>query len=150
MIVLREAEASEASDLTELCLRSKAVWGYSSDFLRACVEELTITPEMMNPERLMVATDQDRAVGLVQIEMHGQTCSLEKLFVDSDVLRSGIGRTMYDWARTTAKRLGAEVLVIDADPEAAAFYRRMGAVDAGSAPSASIPGRRLPRLNALL
>jgi len=38
------------------------------------------------------------------------------------------------------------VLVIDADPDAADFYRRMGAVDAGSVASGSISGRVIPRL----
>lgn len=37
-------------------------------------------------------------------------------------------------------------LTVDADPDAAPFYRRMGARDDGQAASGSIPGRLLPRL----
>ena len=36
--------------------------------------------------------------------------------------------------------------MIEADPDAAPFYRRMGAQDVGLAPSGSIPGRMLPKL----
>ena len=36
--------------------------------------------------------------------------------------------------------------MIDSDPEARPFYEAMGAVLVGDSPSASIPGRRLPRL----
>jgi hypothetical protein len=37
-------------------------------------------------------------------------------------------------------------MVIEADPDAVGFYRRLGAVDYGTAPSGSIPGRLIPRL----
>ena len=40
----------------------------------------------------------------------------------------------------------AAELRIEADPEAVPFYQRMGAKITGSAPSGSIPGRRLPLL----
>jgi hypothetical protein len=42
--------------------------------------------------------------------------------------------------------MGADRLLIEADLEAAPFYRRMGAHDYGLAPSGSIPGRMLPKL----
>jgi hypothetical protein len=37
-------------------------------------------------------------------------------------------------------------MIIEADPDAAPFYRLMGARHTGFAPSQSIPGRMLPRL----
>jgi hypothetical protein len=37
-------------------------------------------------------------------------------------------------------------MIIEADPDAAPFYRRLGARDAGLAPSGSIAGRMLPKL----
>lgn len=37
-------------------------------------------------------------------------------------------------------------MTIDADPGAADFYRRLGAIDDGVAASTVIPGRFLPRL----
>ena len=36
MIVLRPADPSEAALLTDLCLRSKAVWGYDAAFMARC------------------------------------------------------------------------------------------------------------------
>nr|WP_211354784.1 hypothetical protein [Stackebrandtia albiflava] len=38
----------------------------------------------------------------------------------------------------------------DADPGAEPFYRRMGAVRIGEAPSGSVPGRVLPRMTVRL
>ena len=63
------------------------------------------------------------------------------------MLRTGPGRKLLDWAKATARAAGAPALVIEADPDAAEFYRRMGAVDDGVVPSGSIPGRLIPRLN---
>ena len=43
-----------------------------------------------------------------------------------------------------ARRRGAGRLTILADPNAAAFYERAGAVRIGEAPSDAVPGRLLP------
>ena len=69
-----------------------------------------------------------------------------KLFVEPSALRSGVGKALLVWATDVAKELGATRLIIDADPDAAPFYRRMGAYDVGQAPSGSAPGRVLPKL----
>jgi hypothetical protein len=44
----------------------------------------------------------------------------------------------------------AVTMMIEADPDAAGFYRLMGAADDGIAPSGSIRGRLLPRLRVQL
>ena len=61
-------------------------------------------------------------------------------------LGEGTGKMLYVWACRFAQGLGARELVIEADPDAAPFYRHMGAEPAGEAESGSIPGRFLPRL----
>ena len=43
MIRLRDARQDELQSLTELCLRSKAVWGYDAAFMAACRIELTLS-----------------------------------------------------------------------------------------------------------
>ena len=52
MLHLRPARPDEADLLTELCLRSKAVWGYDDAFMRACRAELTLSPaDFTRPHR---------------------------------------------------------------------------------------------------
>jgi hypothetical protein len=53
---------------------------------------------------------------------------------------------LFAWACKSAREAGADKLVIESDPDAVPFYLRMDAVRAGHAPSGSIPGRMLPRL----
>jgi len=146
MISLRPARPDEAACLTELCLRSKAVWGYNQEFMAACRPELTLTSEAISTSRVEVAEIDGRLLGTAQLSIHGDVAELDKLFVEPSNLRSGAGRALFTWAKAEASRWGASVLVIDADPDAADFYRRMGAVDAGSVASGSISGRVIPRL----
>ena len=147
MLALRPARPEEGAELTELCLRSKAVWGYDDAFMAACRKELTLTPAGIRASRVQVAELHGRLAGLAEVRSSGDTAQLEKLFVDPAMLRTGTGRKLFEWAKATARAAGATALVIEADPDAAEFYRRMGAVDDGLVPSGSIPGRLIPRLN---
>ncbi len=146
MLHLRPARPDEAELLTELCLRSKAVWGYDDAFMRACRAELTLSPADFAASSLQVAVEGNEVAGIVQIVVDGEKADLAKLFIAPSTLRAGVGRKLFDWAVSTARERGARWLWIEADPDAAEFYRRMGAVDDGIAPSGSIPGRFLPRL----
>ena len=146
MITLRHPEPEEAVALTDLCLRSKAVWGYDRRFLEACRSEITLTPAYLRSPGLQVAELDGRVIGVVEVTSTGKDAELAKLFVEPDKLRTGVGRTLFEWAKTAAIALGASVLTIDSDPGAANFYRRMGAIDDGIVPFGSIPGRSLPRL----
>lgn len=143
---LRPARIDELAALTELCLRSKAVWGYDDAFMRACRAELTLAPRDLQTSRIQIAESDGKIVGVAQVSVAATEASLDKLFVEPDVLRMGAGRALFDWAADAAREEGARSLTIEADPDAAPFYRRMGARDAGFAPSGSIPGRLLPRL----
>lgn len=149
-VLLRPARDSECPELGELCLRSKAVWGYDAAFLEACRAELSIHPADLDPGLLHVAEVDGKLVGVVQLIREGGDLHLDKLFIDPAVLRAGVGSRLLEWAVTRASELGAARLVIDADPGAADFYRRMGAKDVGTIASASIPGRLLPRLELAL
>jgi GNAT superfamily N-acetyltransferase len=136
--------------LTELCLRSKAVSGYDETFIEACRDELTLTTLAMRSSYLQVAETGAVLVGVAQITVKGEFAELDKLFVEPTHLRRGAGKVLFQWAMAVAHRCGAVSMVIEADPSAVGFYRRMGAVDDGSAPSGSIPGRFIPRLKMLL
>jgi GNAT superfamily N-acetyltransferase len=122
------------------------VWGYDNDFMEACRKELTIEPCDLRSTSIAVAEKNSKIVGVAQIKVVGIEADLLKLFVEPTTLRGGIGRTLFAWATDQATSSGANRLVIEADPGAVPFYRRMGAGDCGLAPSGSIAGRMLPKL----
>jgi GNAT superfamily N-acetyltransferase len=146
VIQLRAARQNELSGLSELCLRSKAVWGYDDAFMIACRTELTLRPDELQSTHIQVAERYSTVVGLAQVNVTGADAELLKLFVEPALLGSGVGRLLFEWATARARGLGAVRMIIDADPGAAAFYERLGARHSGFAPSQSIPGRMLPRM----
>ena len=150
MIQLRAPRIAEIDALTSLCTRSKAAWGYDAAFMARCTTELTVTPDDIADGCVQVAQEGNDILGVVQIICAGEEAEIGKLFVEPGKMRCGVGRRLFDWAVREARARGARWLLIDADPHAVAFYRRMGAVDGGEVPSESIPGRMLPRLTLLL
>ncbi|MEA3019544.1 MAG: hypothetical protein QOI47_1068, partial [Actinomycetota bacterium] len=137
---IRAARPDEAGALSSLAMRSKAHWGYDDAFMEACRAELTITPEMT--PRVDVAELDGALVGMVRLE----PSRLDDLFVEPDAIGTGVGRALLRHVVRRAATEGMRHLIVDADPNAEGFYLSMGAVRTGESPSASIPGRMLPRL----
>ena len=144
--MIRAPTIEELASLSELCLTSKAVWGYNEEFLEACRGELSFDQRDLHLTPIAVAEHGGKLVGVAQVKVVGNQADLLKLFVEPSALRRGVGRTLLAWAINVARENGATRLVIDSDPGAAPFYRRMGAYDVGGARSGSIPGRMLPKL----
>ncbi len=143
---VRHAVEADLDALTELCIRSKAHWGYDQAFMEACREEMTLTLADLAEAEIAVAVQSGEPAAMVQVGVVDGLADLHRLYVDPAFMRGGLGRTLFDWAVAKAKSLGAKAMTIEADPSAAAFYERMGATVVGSAPSGSIPGRELPLL----
>ena len=111
---------------------------------------LTIASALIAGGRVIVATNGEGVLlGITSVAPLREEGfhDLVHLFIEPGVIRSGVGRRLFLAAAALARQDGARLLVIQSDPHAAEFYRRMGARDAGDAPSESIPGRRLPVLH---
>jgi predicted N-acetyltransferase YhbS len=144
---LRLARIDEAPGLSELCVRSKASWGYDEAFLALARVVLQVNPEQIVAGDVWVATGADGEVaGMVALGPSEQpdTLDLDKLFVEPQRIRSGVGSALVAHAIDEARRRGAKRLTILSDPYAAGFYERNGARLIGQAPSDAIPGRSLP------
>ena len=146
MTRLRAARADELQKLNELCLRSKAVWGYDRAFLDACQDELELHEGELESSYIAVAEANGKIIGVAQVEIEKFEMHLLKMFVEPASLKHGVGSMLFQWACNEARANGARRLIVESDPYAAPFYRRMGARDVGLVPSGSIPGRMLPKL----
>ncbi len=143
---IRAPTIDELPDLCDLCFRSKAAWGYDGEFMEACRSELSFDPKDLELTSIAIAEHDGRPIGVVQVKLADDEAVLLKLFVEPGAFRRGTGRALLAWAVGVSKRMAVTRLIIEADPGAAPFYRRMGAYDIGLAPSGSIPGRMLPKL----
>lgn len=141
--MIRAGRADELQALSELAVRSKAHWGYSDSFMRACRAELTVTIDLL--EHVFVEELEGQVVGFYALTpLDDMRAELEFLFVEPAQIGAGYGRALLAHARDRAREHGWRVLIIQGDPNAAAFYVRCGATRIGERRSASIPGRMLP------
>jgi len=144
---LRNAVPRDANVLTALALRSKGHWGYPESFLDTCRAELTVTPEELESDRAnyVVAETDGVVTGFYGVKRtDGASYELEALFVEPSLTGTGIGRLLLAEALKDVFNRGGSSLVVQSDPNAAAFYRACGGREIGRRESDSIPGRYLP------
>jgi N-acetylglutamate synthase-like GNAT family acetyltransferase len=146
-IGIRAAQLQEASEISELCVRSKAVWGYDETFMALTRRALEVKPEHIDAGDVWVAIDPEGGIaGIVALGPSDRANALDlaKLFVAPQRIGSGMGRMLLGYAMAEARRRGARRLTILSDPYAAGFYERNGAIRIGVAPSDAVPDRMLP------
>ncbi|SRR5437763_13532369 len=147
-IRLRAAEPHEADDITALMRRSKAHWGYDQEFLDRVRDLLTIWPDQIRDERVIVAEHDGRLLGYYQLGGTPPDGELVDLFIEPDAIGTGLGRRLWEHAMAAARQLGFRKVELESDPNAEAFYRHMGAQRVGEHEVA--PGRLLPIMSIVL
>lgn len=153
MIEFRTAKLSEAEELSELAMVSKAHWGYSSEFMEACKSELSYTREQLaNKESIYtVAVKNESIIGFYKLEnIHQKTILLEALFINPSMIGMGVGRQLYEHAKQTCITNRAMFIEVQSDPNAEGFYKSVGMSVTGKQQSGSIEGRYLHILKMLI
>ena len=145
--LIREAVPKEAEILSDLAIRSKAYWGYSAEFMSACKEELSVSSDnIVNADYYCFLVEKEFCViGFYSLEsLSTSVVELEALFVEPCHIGTGIGKVLINHAIERAKKIGANTMIIQADPNAKSFYLKAGAKLTGEQASLSIPERLLP------
>ena len=142
---IRQALPSEVEHLSGLAFRSKSYWGYSDQFMKACLEKLTIDECYIENNPTFVIEVARNAVGFYSLEhISAAEVELGFLFVEPDFIGKGYGRKLITHAQEEARHLGYGKMIIQGDPNAERFYRSAGGLLVGTRKSASIPDRELP------
>jgi GNAT superfamily N-acetyltransferase len=143
---IRPARPGEAPILTQLCIRSKAHWGYDAAFMAAAARLLRISEREIGAGGVLVASIAEVPCGVASIVplRRPHWCEISHLFVAPESFGRGIGRALFDAAVELAATWGASHVSILSDPNAAAFYARLGAKRCGAAPSGVARNRMLP------
>ena len=131
----RQARPADAAWLTELALRSKAHWGYDSEFVEDCRVALTIDAAEIERAPYFTLLAEGRPVGFYGLTILATAIELSFLFVEPDSIGQGHGRRLFDHAVKSARELGGRHLLIESDPNAEGFYLAMGAERIGELPS---------------
>ena len=93
-----------------------------------------------------MAENASELVGMCALEDRGEWWALEHVWVDPNSMGQGVGRTLVQQALVLARAVRPARVVAEADPNAAGFYRRLGASQVGAVPAAmpGAPDRVLP------
>jgi N-acetylglutamate synthase-like GNAT family acetyltransferase len=145
--MIRRALTSEAETLTQIAHDAKRHWGYPDHWLKHWQNDLTISPGYLEANQVFLAEKEDQIVGFYALIVAQAKAELDHLWVAPAHIGTGVGKELFIHAmRTAAGKDVAEVEIL-ADPNAEAFYKKMGAYRIGENVS-EIDGqpRTLPRL----
>ncbi|MCC2379029.1 GNAT family N-acetyltransferase [Bacillus wiedmannii] len=141
---IRNALLSEANELSELALHSKATWNYSEAFILACKEDLTITDEYIKNNFVYVLENDNTMIGFFSFLRNEN--ALDFLYIHPRYKGKGYGKILWEYVIQQANELGIKSFTIDSDPNAKGFYLKMGAKLIGETPSTVFEDRLLPLL----
>ena len=68
-LTIRPPTKDELSGLSDLCFRSKAVWGYDDEFMEACRGVLSFKPSDLKLTRIGVAEWDGRPIAVAQLKV---------------------------------------------------------------------------------
>jgi GNAT superfamily N-acetyltransferase len=141
-IAIRLATSEDSERATGIARRAKAHWGYPAEWLASWDRDLVISAADIDRHRTFVASLEDEVVGVCQLQEGDRGAMLEHVWVDPQCHGRGVGRALVEHALAEARG----VIAVVADPNAEAFYVKLGAKRVGevNAPMPGAPTRTLP------
>ena len=145
--MIRPASVEEAAVLTTIALEAKRYWGYPEHWIKHWEADLTISPEFISENHVYVAEVDGEIRGFYALCVSGEKAELEHMWVTPGSIGTGVGKELFLDAMERAAALDVRDVQITSDPNAAGFYKRMGATQVGET-DAPVDGqpRKLPRL----
>ena len=145
--MIRRSAPEEAATLTTIALEAKRHWGYPEHWIKHWESDLTISADFIRDNHVYVAEEDGEVQGFYALSVAGDKAELEHMWVTPDRIGTGVGKDLFLDAMERAAALNVGAVEIVADPNAAGFYKHMGATQIGET-DASLDGqsRTLPRL----
>jgi GNAT superfamily N-acetyltransferase len=135
------AKPTDAGALTEIAHAAKRHWGYPEQWIESWRDILTMRPEFIAGNVAYAAIEEGRAVGFYLLTTESDGLHLDRLWIAPPAMGRGIGRALFEHAIEQTRMLGHRTIQIEADPNAEAFYERLGARRVGEAVT-EIEGQR--------
>lgn len=146
-MTIRSATPEDAPTLTSIALDAKRHWGYPEHWIKHWESDLTISSDFIRDNHVYVAEEDGEIQGFYALSVTDSKAELEHMWVTPARIGSGVGKDLFLDAMERAAALNVSAVEMSADPNAAGFYKHMGATQIGEM-DASIDGqsRTLPRL----
>ena len=145
MISIRRVRPEEADQMTSITLAAKRHWGYPERWIDIWTPQLTFDAKYFKENESWAADLDGRPVGFYTLLDKQENAWLENLWVKPELIGKGIGKTLFLHAVDLARTRSCKLLQLEADPNAAGFYEKMGMRKTGERHS-EVDGqpRRLP------
>jgi len=145
--MIRPASVDEAPVLTRIAHDAKRHWGYPEHWIKHWESDLTISADFIRDNHVYVAEEDGEIQGFYALSVIGDRAELEHMWVVPLRIGTGVGKDLFLDAMERAAALNVDAIEMSADPNAAGFYKHMGATQIGET-DASLDGqsRTLPRL----
>ena len=120
------AKPAQAEILTQIALSAKAHWGYPERWMELWQPQLTFGPGYFEENESWVAEIDQAPVGFYTLLENAENAWIENLFVSPEAMGKGVGRRLFLHALDRSRQRGFENFRLEADPNAAGFYEKMG------------------------
>jgi len=130
--IIRPARPEDAEQLTMIAHAAKRHWGYAEDWMEKWGPALTVDEDYVSCNQVFVAVREGTTVGFYALKRSRHFCELDHFWVAPDSMRSGVGHALFRHALDRRNDLCPGIpLEIESDPNAEAFYLKMGATRQG-------------------
>lgn len=126
-ITIQPAHPEQADALSHIAVAAKRHWGYPERWMRLWLPALQISGEYISANETWVAVLAGQPVAWYSLKEADGDLWLDNLWVLPDCMGAGVGRALFQHALGRGRSRRANLLKIEADPNAEPFYLRMGA-----------------------
>ena len=123
---IQQVSPEQAEQLTGIALAAKAYWGYPKRWMEIWKPQLTFNPAYFVENESWVAVFDETPIGFYTLQEKGGNAWIENLWVLPHYIGQGIGKALFLHAVERSRKYGYKILQLEADPNAASFYERMG------------------------
>ena len=145
MLRFMRAETGETEELRRLARESEAHWGYDEAFMETFDARFNITDSFIRSNPVFAAREGGCPAAFWGIRQDGYEWELEYFYVAEGKMGSGLGKRMWKHMTGWCARQGIGRIHFVTSPQAAGFYRKMGAVQDRETRSI-VDGRLIPHL----
>jgi len=126
MLSIRCVKPGEAEVLSQIAISAKSHWNYPEHWMELWLPQLTFGPKYFETNESWAAEEDGVPVAFYTLQDRNGNGWLENLWVLPEYIGKGVGKGLFLHAVELARQKGYKILQLEADPNAAGFYEKMG------------------------
>jgi N-acetylglutamate synthase-like GNAT family acetyltransferase len=143
-MTIEKAIITDNEILTEITKKSKAYWGYSAEQILDWDKNLTITQDYIRDHEVFKLIKENKIIGYYSYIFEDEkNVIMDNLFILPEYIGKGFGKFLLLDFLNRMKQAKIQTIKLDSEPNAEAFYSKMGFVKVGEFET-SIKNRFMP------